>query len=229
MDGAIDVGGTPRTYLLVLPDGYDSDTLYPLIFGFHGAYDSGPGAQLGYRLEEHWDGEAIVVYPDGLEVSPGVPSWVTDPGGRDFEFVHALYEAIGNQLCFDQNKAFAFGYSAGGYMSNSLACFRGDLFAGAGAISGGMPAGDCGGPKAIYAGHGETDTTVPLSQGTSARDRWLAENGCAETTTPTEQEGCVAYDDCAEGAPLTWCTHPGGHSFFGWTADGAVQLFRSLP
>jgi poly(3-hydroxybutyrate) depolymerase len=132
-------------------------------------------------------------------------------------------------MCFDQNQAFVFGYSAGGYMSHALACFRGDLFAGAGAISAGLGPGDCTGPKAIYSGHGETDNTVPFANGVAARDRWLVENGCGESTTPTEQEGCVAYEGCMEGAPLIWCTHPGAHSFFPWTADGAVQLFRNLP
>jgi predicted esterase len=228
LHGTIDVDGVERTYVLVPPDDYDPDVPYPIVFGFHGAYDSGAGAQLGYRLEQWWEGQAIVVYPDGLPIG-GVPRWDYAAGGKDFDFVLALYEAIGRQMCFDQNEAFAFGYSAGGYMANSLGCFRGDLFRGVGAIAGGMPSGTCTGPMAVFAAHGEMDTTVPFSSGIAARDRWITENGCSASTTPADDNGCVSYEDCESGYPLTWCTYEAAHMFFGWTAEAAVTMFRDLP
>ena len=228
LDGTIDVGGLARTYLLVQPDDYDPDTLYPIIFGFHGAYDSPAGAQLGYRLEEHWEGQAIVVYPAGIPdfMASG---WGYADGSIDHDFALALYEAIGNAMCFDQRRAFTFGYSGGGYMAHAMACFHGELFRGVGAISAGLSAADCAAPMAVFAGHGETDTTVPPANGYAARDLWLSVNGCASTSTPTGLEACVQYDDCPEGYPVIWCPHPGAHMFHGWTAQAAVDLFRSLP
>jgi polyhydroxybutyrate depolymerase len=228
LDGTIDVGGLARTYLLVQPENYDPDTLYPIIFGFHGAYDSPAGAQLGYRLEQHWEGQAIVVYPGGIPdfMTSG---WGYSEGSVDHDFALALYEAIGNAMCFDQRRAFTFGYSGGGFMAHAMACFHGELFRGVGAISAGLSASDCAAPMAVFAGHGETDTTVAPANGYAARDLWLAVNGCASTSTPTGLEECVQYDGCPEGYPVIWCPHPGGHMFNGWTAEASVDLFRSLP
>jgi poly(3-hydroxybutyrate) depolymerase len=228
LDGMLDVEGTLRTYVLVPPDDYDPDTVYPIIFGFHGAYDSGAGAQLGYRLEEWWEGGAIVVYPDALPHT-GVTQWEYASGSADFEFVHALYEEIGTHTCFDQAKAFTFGYSSGGYMAHALGCFRGDLFRGVGAVAGGLSAVACDGPMAIFTAHGDMDTTVPTSAGVAARDHWVAENGCSATTTDPDENGCVDYEDCPAGYPVKWCTYPAAHMFFGWTAGKAVDTFRNLP
>lgn len=228
LSGSIVVGGTMRTFVIEPPDGYDASTPYPLVFGFHGAYDSGAGARLGYRLADHWDGEAIVVYPDALPHG-GVTRWESNPGSADHDFVLALRDAIAEQMCVDEARVFSFGYSSGGYMTNALACAHGDLFRGAGPIAGGMTAQACTDPVAVFAAHGESDSTVPFSAGLAARDRWLEVNGCSNTSTPTGMDGCVSYDGCAEGHPVVWCTYPGGHQFHGWTAAAAVEMFRNLP
>lgn len=231
LSGTIDIDGTMRSYIVQLPEDYDPETPYPLIFGFHGSYDSGAGAQEGYRLYERWGGDVIVVYPDG-EVQPNIdaPGWNFDPAGRDFDFFLGLYESLGTQLCIDQERVFSFGYSAGGYISNYLACYRGDLIRAVGSISGGAPSGiaSCQRSVAAFLVHGETDTTVPVSAGEGARERWRQENGCGDTTRMGDRDGCVVHEDCDDGYPVVWCTHSEGHTFFGWSAEDAVAFFQSL-
>lgn len=80
LDGVITVRDVERTYLIEVPAAYDPEIPYPLIFGFHGDSDDSSNARNGYRLSDHYDGQAIVVYPDGSGVG-GSPSWDTSAGG----------------------------------------------------------------------------------------------------------------------------------------------------
>lgn len=230
LDGTIDVDGVERSYILETPQGYDPSQPYPLIFGFHGSFDTGSGAQLGYQLFSHFEGEAIVVYPDGLPLSPDGPTgWRTANGSADMNFVMELAETIGLEMCFDLRKVYAFGYSQGATMANSMACYRGDLFSGVGAIAGVAPSGAlCQGPVAALVGHGLSDDQVPYSQGEATRDLWSELAGCAQTSMPVAPESCVLYDGCAEQSPVVWCSYEARHMFDGIYAEAAVALFRSL-
>lgn len=228
LDGVITVRGRERTYLIEVPAAYDPDTPYPIVFGFHGDGGDSSNAQNGYRLSDAYEGEAIVVYPDGSNAGGSV-SWDTAPDGPDVEMVMAIAEEIGQGMCFDLNRVHAFGFSMGGIMSHSIGCYRGDFFTGIGAASGLAPStGLCQAPVAVYMSHGTGDSTVPYNGGVMARDAWLAYNGCSEDTTPLRQEGCVSYEGCDTDAPVQWCTFEGGHSFDGQYAAGAVRMFQSL-
>lgn len=230
LDGSIDVDGVERSYILEYPEDYDPAIAYPLIFGFHGSFDTGSGAQLGYNLFSHFAGQAIVVYPDGLMLSPDGPTgWRTTNGSADMNFVLELTEAIGLETCFDLRKVYTFGYSQGATMASALACYRGDVFSGVGAIAGVAPSGPlCQGAVAAFIGHGQSDTQVPHSQGEASRDLWHELAGCAETSTVVLPDGCVAYDGCTAEAPLTWCSYDARHMFDGIYAEAAVALFRGL-
>ncbi len=228
LDGVIDVEGVEREYLIEVPADYDSNTPYPLIFGFHGDFSDNVQAQASYRLSEYYEGQAIVVYPNGLGAG-GSNAWDTANGSDDMRFVLSMAEEIGLEMCFDLRRVRAYGYSRGAAMSNALGCYRGDLFSAVGASSGWAPStGLCQRPIGVFLSHGMSDDSVPFVSGTNARDAWAEYNGCSDETVPLEQEGCVEYVGCDAGAPVQWCEFGGGHQFNTVYAEGAVRLFRGL-
>jgi poly(3-hydroxybutyrate) depolymerase len=114
------VNGKNRQYTLQLPNNYNSNTAYKLIFGYHwlngnmGAVVSGQY----YGLLPLSGGTAIFVAPDGLNAG-----WANN-GGEDITFTDQMLETIQNSLCVDETNIFATGWSYGGSMSFSAACSR---------------------------------------------------------------------------------------------------------
>ncbi|MBV1862038.1 MAG: hypothetical protein KUG77_26695 [Nannocystaceae bacterium] len=228
LDGVITIREQERTYLIEVPRGYDPDTPYPIVFGFHGDGGDSSNARNGYRLSEFYREQAIVVYPDGSGAG-GSPAWDTGSDGADVEMVMAIAQEVGLQMCFDLGRVHAFGYSRGAIMSHAMGCYRGDFFTGIGAASGLAPStGLCQAPIAVFMSHGTADDSIPFNSGVMARDGWVSYNGCSEETTPLRTPGCVRYDGCDEGASVQWCTFDGGHMFDSDYAAAAVRMFQSL-
>jgi len=50
---------------------------------------------------------------------------------------------------------------------------------------------------------------VNISASIAARDRYLSENGCGDTTMPFDPSPCQAYEGCASGLPVVWCQTSG--------------------
>ena len=212
---SIDVDGTERQYILKLPDTYDSARPYPLIFGWHGRmYDAewvanGEAPLTGpyFGMESEAAGRAIFVAPQALETG-----W-TDQDGRDLAFALAMVERFKSELCIDESRIYSSGFSFGAIMTLVLGCSAGDVFRAIGPMSGslsnGCPASDR--PVAYWSSHGLQDTTITPAQGEAARNEFLARNHCDSTSTPSEPEGCVTYDGCDPGYPVTFCTFEGAH------------------
>jgi len=53
---------------------------------------------------------------------------------------------------------------------------------------------------------------VQFSSGEGSRDHWVEANHCDATTMPVGTDGCLAYDGCDDGMPVTWCEFDGGHT-----------------
>lgn len=203
----VDVGGVTRQYIIELPENYDPDTAYPVVFTFHGL-----GAMMdnafGQHVGELWDHQVVAVYPQGL-----ANTWDLAVGSADSELFIAMLEQIGNALCLDMRAIFVQGTSMGGGMSNFLACAHGDLIAGSGPAASWfpIPPEQCAGPVPQFIVHGMNDPTVVFESGVQARDTWLSINGCSDSSTAYDPDPCVIYDDCTSGAPVVWCAHAGGH------------------
>lgn len=224
--GEIEVDGRTRSFVLDLPDDYDATRPLPLAYGFHGNWDSGAGAREGYRLARAWGEPIVAVYPDGVrEAEDGPTTWAFAPGSRDFAFFDALHEAVTAQLCVDLDRVFVLGYSSGGFMANAIACARGELVRGVGAISAGLDATRCDHPVAAWLAHGEADAIVPIEHGVRARDAWIATNACTAPAV-AEASGCERHA-CAE--PIVWCRHAGEHRLLPHASEAAVDFFKSLP
>ncbi|MBO3732622.1 lectin [Glycomyces sp. NEAU-S30] len=218
----IQSGGTNRSFILRVPDNYDSSRNYPLIFAFHWnggtAGDVAGGGTDGqlwsyYGLQRLSNNSAIFVAPQGIG-----NGWANS-GGRDVTFVDDMIARIESGLCVDTAQRFALGFSYGGGMSYSLACSRATVFRAVAVYAGGQLSGCSGGTQPIaYLGiHGIGDNVLNISAGRSLRDRFVANNGCTPQNAPEPASGSrthivTSYSGCRAGYPVQWAAFDGGHT-----------------
>ena len=234
----ITVDNVARTYIRVVPASYDPGRAYPLIFAWHGRGGTAMSARQYFGIEAVASANAIVVYPQGLSVSnePADTGWVLTANGRDIALFDAIQDAVTASYCI--GRTHSMGHSFGGYMSNSLACYRGgtapDAVRAIASIAGGGPVATCSGdPISALIIHGMSDGIVPFSQGTASRDHWLAEATCGTTTQAITPSPCVSYDGCTTGLAVRFCAHTdtagNGHGWPSFAAGAAWKMFQDSP
>ncbi len=227
-DESIEVNGTSRTYVLVVPDGLDGVAPVPLILGFHGFNGTGTSASQYFGLTGVE--QAVYAYPQALPLpgQNGGVGWDMEADGVDVAFIDALIDKLEAEHCLDSSRVFAAGHSHGASFSNHLGCYRPDTFRAIAPVAGGGPwAGPCTGAVSAMLIHGAADTDVPIDNGLGSRDHWLEANGCAgAASTPTDPAPCASYTGCAE--PVLWCEHAGGHEWPSFAGAGIRGFFLSL-
>lgn len=226
----IDVGGMTREYILRVPDSYDENRAYPLIFVWHpwggSAQQAAGNGPSGYHGLPGVAGDAaIMVAGEGIDYMGNGLGW-ENPNGRDENFMRAMLERFSSELCVDTSRVFSTGFSFGGMMSFALGCSAGDVIRAIAPQAGNTISG-CGDgdePVAMMGFHGMQDSVVSIESGRSARDRIIERNGCSDTTTTLESSWCdvaggnsqpctcVSYDGCMEGYPVIWCEFTGPHT-----------------
>jgi poly(3-hydroxybutyrate) depolymerase len=218
----IQSGGKNRSFILRIPDGYDSNRQYRLIFGFHwnggtaGDVDGGgtsgyPWSYYGLRALSH--NSTIFVAPQGLN-----NGWANS-GGEDLAFVDAMVSLIQGGLCVDTAQLFAMGFSYGGGMSYAIACARATVFRAVAVYAGGQLSGCSGGTQPIaYIGlHGLRDPVLNIATGRSLRDRFVRNNGCTAQNPREPAQGSLThvvtyYSGCRAGYPVAWAAYDAGHT-----------------
>ena len=219
---SIQSSGQNRSFILRIPDNYDRNHQYRLIFGFHWnggtANDVDGGGSDGaawsyYGLRQQANNSTIFVAPQG-----NGNGWA-NPGGQDVTFVDDMVRLIENDLCVDTTQLFALGFSYGGGMSYSLACSRANVFRAVAVYSGGQLSGCSGGGQPIaYMGiHGIGDPVLNVSAGRSLRDTFVRNNGCTAQSPPEPRAGSLThitttYSGCRSGYPVVWAAFDGGHT-----------------
>src|SRR5690606_9124518 len=224
---SIDVDGTMREYILALPEGYDPEKAYKLVFTWHPwggsaqqVAGNGPGGY--YGLLGASSGEAILVSPEGLDFGGNGLGWGNE-GGQDIDFMRAMMDHFDSTLCFDHSRVFSTGFSFGGMMSNAVACAG--LARAIAPMAGNSSVSGCedGNTPVAYMGfHGDADSVVTISGGEAARDVFIERNGCG-AAMPSDSNWCemagsnyqpcecTTYEGCTEGYPVTWCEFTGNH------------------
>ncbi|MEU3164903.1 cellulose binding domain-containing protein [Streptosporangium sp. NPDC006930] len=219
---SIQNNGKNRSYILRIPDGYDNNRPYRLIFGFHWLNGTATDVATGqtvqrdvwayYGLQRLADNSAIFVAPQGLN-----NGWANS-GGEDVTLVDNILRQLEADLCVDTSQRFALGFSYGGAMSYSLACSRPTVFRAVAVQSGGQLSGCSGGTQPIaYLGiHGIRDSVLGVGSGRSLRDTFVRNNGCTAQNPPEPSQGSLThrvttYSGCRAGYPVAWAAFDEGH------------------
>ena len=239
----IDVNGVSRQYFVVLPANYDANTPYPLVFAWHGR--GGTAQSLlgstyfpGFYGVRNGFPNAIYVTAQGLDsgqTDSGTDYGWPNTNGQDVNFTKAMITWLESNYCVDKNRLFSTGMSYGGMMSNTLGCQMPDVFRALGVMSGALYTGygrTCvSHPIAAFITHGDADTTVPIAGDQTARDQFIADNGCDTTNTQSitidANTTCTLYNVCSAGNyPVEWCPVVGeGHAIPSWAGAQIAQFF----
>ncbi len=232
----IDVGGTTRTYNIRIPDDYDSNRPYRLIVGYHGASLSADIVtnEDYYGLWSLSEGSTIFVAPQGLPTGGPFGDGWANANGADVEFSRQLIAQLQTELCIDESRVFAEGFSMGGSMAYAMACGAPDIIRAVAVHSGGPMSGcvNHDTPVAYFMTHGTQDSicTYP-GYGVPQLQDFAQVNGCA---TPNPASGaaefeaalpdptnsgsaCVEFEGCREGYPVRSCLFVGDHM---WNPGG---------
>jgi polyhydroxybutyrate depolymerase len=216
----VQVGERARSYHLRVPGSYRSSRAYPLIFRWHGT--SGEGVSGGLDIQAVAPEDAIVVGADGLD-----RRWRPATRDEDLALFDLLFADITHAYCVDLSRVFSYGFSAGGWFTNELACARSEIIHASAAIASGPAVSDCTSPVAAWFLHDRNDDVVPFALGEQAKNQRLAANGCKDHDAP-DADGCVRYS--CEKAPVVACETQGrGHDIRGDFAPPRVwAFFQSL-
>jgi poly(3-hydroxybutyrate) depolymerase len=202
----IDVSGMSRQYTLKVPDNYDANHPYRLIFSFHWlngtmqniANGSGT-AKAYYGLWDLANGSTIFVAPQGISNGWSDTGRSSTKGGQDIQLTQALYDKITSSMCIDKTRVFSEGFSMGGSMSYAVACALPDLFRAVAVHSGGPMTGCVQHTKAVayFMTHGINDSvcTYP-GYGVPQINDFAKVNGCMTATLPTPssaQASCIDF------------------------------------
>jgi polyhydroxybutyrate depolymerase len=228
----LDINGKQREYILKIPNGYDNNTPYRLIFVWHPLQGSASQVSRDWdRLERLADNTAIFVAPNGLEGGDGGASgrgwWNVD--NNDMLLFKKVFEEVTSNLCVDKRRVFSTGFSFGGMMSYSIG-FETDVFRAIAPTSGGLNytphQKNNTAPLAIMAFHGDVDRVVPLSAGQAARDAYVERNNCQSQTQPYNPSPCVEYQGC--DVPTIWCQYSADHTPWSQMPDAVWEFFSQF-
>ncbi|MFI2711285.1 cellulose binding domain-containing protein [Micromonospora sp. NPDC018662] len=211
----ISSSGQNRSYILRIPDGYDRNHPYRLVFGFHWLNGSANNvASAGYYgLLPLSNNSTIFVAPQGID-----NGWA-NTNGRDLTLFDDISRQVENDLCVDTTQRFALGWSYGGAMSYAVACARSSVIRAVAVLSGANLSGCNGGTQPVpYFGiHGTHDSVLNISMGRSLRDTFVRNNGCT-AQTPREpalnsfSHITTVYSGCRAGYPVQWAAFDGDHT-----------------
>ncbi|KAG9412157.1 hypothetical protein AC1031_015094 [Aphanomyces cochlioides] len=210
----IQVNGKSRQYILRVPQNYNPNNGYKLIFALHwlnGSMQDAAAIEGGYYgLQALAKESAIFVAPNGLNKGWG------NAGGEDVLLMDAILDKINNNLCVDTTHVFSTGFSYGAGMSYALACARADKFRAVALYAGAQLSGCAGGSKpiAFWSAHGVHDSVLPIASGRALRDHFLQVNGCQAKNAPEPANGQAhtkTVYTCKAGYPVQFYAHTGGH------------------
>lgn len=219
-------GYTHRKYCTQMPKDYDPTKPYPVVF-----YGPGCGATSCEGSNFSGRSDVFIVQAiagadakgDNLVPKNGAPGCFQagkegtgdSPEGPYFDQVMAQVDAA---YCIDRGKVFAAGTSSGSWLSNYLACARGNVIRGIAADSGGLQFdhGTCQPGAAIMELPGDAamakDQAGHEIGSALARDMFITLNGCSMTPTTMSYgpaNNCQVYGGCS--SPVAWCNVGGGH------------------
>jgi polyhydroxybutyrate depolymerase len=226
---ALDVGGLRRTFVVRAATEGDGRKPAPVVFALHPFGMNAQYMQTRAPIGRAW-ASAITVFPDGSVVPGGnmAPSWQGRPGDRgdrDLAFFDAMLTWLDEKGCIDRGRVFVLGYSNGAGLAYLLACERSPAVAGVAIAAGRLGCKPSVG-KPVIMSHGVADRTIVYESAVEASTAFAAANRCA-AAPKAGAAGCVQGQSCF-AAPVTLCTHGGGHEYDVTFTKAAAEFFQSI-
>jgi len=136
-------GNFNRSYFVHVPKSYNRKTKAPVLFVFHGGGDNAKNIEKYTGFSDiSEENDFLVVYPDGYGAR-----WADGRGiaQGDYEgldemlFIRNLIKEIKERFAVDENRFYATGFSAGGYLVHKIACEESQSFKAFAAVGAGFP------------------------------------------------------------------------------------------
>ena len=208
-----------RNVRIDIPDNYDKNKAYKLIFGMHcmGGWAGGVQQEGYYGLKPLDTGKTtIFVAPEG---NGNYAPW----GQDDYNLFDELQYYLKNELCIDTTRLFVVGFSYGSMITNGLSWSRQNVIRAVACYETAerniwLPkhTGQSIGWMGVL---GFDDTLCTPEMGRNARNiilkynspNGVAVNEKAEEATPRGPHKCYDYKSVYQNYPVRWCTQSGGH------------------
>ena len=195
-----------REYRIRLPEGYDPEKPYPVLF-----YGGGCGNPYGDHPAESEYGDQVILVLLRLVM----PCFNTGESSPEIPYFDAALADIEARYCVDEERLFVTGYQSGAVLASLLSCSHGDVLRGVAIASGGEPVlPTCTGPVAGLLVGGTQAEVLPIEgpNGLAAvRDRLRTENGCDGTSAAWDERWpyCETSTGCDDN-PVVFCAYEGG-------------------
>ncbi len=236
------IDGVTRSFYTKVPQNYNNDLEYSLMFYLHAAGETAVDVMNKGFTEKAHKVNFIIVYPTGLS-----GNWKlyndTDKGNSDVNFITTLIDTLSAEYNIDKKRVYSSGRSLGGFMSFQLAYEIPDKIAAISVISGSMFPEDIHKkqkPISVQHIHALDDNMIPYISSTDqvlsvpeSIDYWLTVNKTSKD--PIEffnQNGIVGKRWLADGTKETTelITHiKGGHSSLPLTPNFVIDFFYNNP
>jgi len=224
---------TGRKFHVWGPSNYQPGQTYPVVLMFHGQQTTGDGFQSWFKMEQHTQNEAFVVYLDA------VAGYWNLQGDSDLLFVDEVIKQLGETYCINPSRVLGFGFSYGGFFASHLGCKRAG-YVKAIMVGDGNWGGDgqkCGRLPVLVTTRTH-DEDEPVSHGKYVQAQWIGLNKCAAAADPADSLNCVVQQGCNNPGTVTYCedtwfepTWPKdwNHTVRGPYRDFAYSWFKALP
>ncbi len=201
----VTIGGTARTYTVIVPSNNTSSGAVPLAFVLHGLNQFSSDA-IGYGLQNAAataGNVAVFVFPQALS-GPNV--WDLSCAGNDVAFFDAIRAQLASSYCIQPGKVFVTGFSAGGDFANALGCCRGNVIRAIAPSSGGFYSSGCTAQApAFRLTSGASDPIYQQFEFVNGLSYYQAANHCSVTAIASGAAPCFAYTGCTN--PVMWCNY----------------------
>ncbi len=176
MEMTLEIEGVEREYFVHIPQGYNSEELFPVVFVLHGGGGNAERTGKFTGFTELSDKEKfIVVYPQGYDRHwndgrSDIKSKAYEENINDILFFDEMIDALALLFKIDAGRIYVTGISNGAMMSFRLACELSDKITAIAAVSGSIPediADTCEPekPVSVLVINGVEDELVPFDGG----------------------------------------------------------------
>lgn len=239
-------GQRPRTYRLFVPPGYDGHQRLPLVLDLHGSGGNAAGQARNSGLETLSSIERFIVAT--LEAEGARWNVPVQPNrADDVLYVSDVIAHVASQVCTDDTRVYATGFSGGGRMTSLLACQLGSRIAAVAPVSGLRFPGPCTGrPIPVLTFHGLADPQNPYDGHAAGRGAewlesvpdalagWARHDSCRGDTILEDPPGPLStmrYEGCENGTEVRMIRIDGlGHTWTKVEVDTTAvmwQFFKS--